>query len=166
MEIRIFYPASYLPHKNHKQLIKAAFQIYKEIPEIKFILTIKKDIYNVLPPNISCIGNISRKRVINLMKKSDALIFLSSFESLGIPLIEAANVDLPIIVPQLPYALELLGSNAYYLDIEKDFQTSLKEVLKKFKKDLSLKKVINSSIQPKIISTDSLLKIFINILKN
>ncbi len=165
MEIRFFYPASYYPHKNHYQLIKAAKIIFKNNPEIKFTLTIEKDIFKNLSPNIDCIGNISRDKVIKQMKKSDALIFLSSFESLGIPLIEASNLGLPIVVPKLPYAVEILGSNAYYFDPKKNFSESLVNILIKFKEDILLNKVKCSSIRPKIITTDSLIQIFVKKLK-
>jgi len=47
------------------------------------------------------------------MSTCHALLFLSALESLGFPLIEAAEHSLPVIAPDKPYVRELLGSNFY-----------------------------------------------------
>ena len=48
--------------------------------------------------------------------KADALLFLSTAESYGFPLIEAMYIGLPIVCPNLPYALEICGDQALYFD--------------------------------------------------
>ena len=161
LKIKLIYPASYLKHKNHYLLFSNANIIYKYLPEIEFILTLDSHDFNKVPDNIKCIGRLSRNEVLENLIVSDALLFLSSFESLGIPLIEAAKLSKPIIVPKLPYSLELIGENAYYFDMGNNFLNSFLDTLFLFIKDLKKNNVKKSVIIPEIISTDSLMKIFI-----
>ena len=161
MKINLFYPASYLPHKNHDLLFLYADKIYKEIKEINFILTINKDIYKKETRNIKCIGKISRKKVYSLIKSSDALLFLSSFESLGIPIIEAAQNSVPIIAPSLPYCKELIGENGYYFDIDNNFFNSFIKAIFTLKKDIDNKSLKKSFLIPEIIETDKLIELFL-----
>ena len=74
-------------------------------------------------PNIALLGRISHDLCIDYIKKSSALLFLSSFESLGLPLIEAAQLAKPVICPDLNYTRELLGSSPYFY--KKDSPDSL-----------------------------------------
>ena len=135
--------------------------IYKEIKDINFILTINNNIYKENPPNINCIGKISRSNVLKILNKTDGLLFLSSFESLGIPIIEAAKKSLPIIAPKLPYCKELIGDNGYYFDLKDNFYSSLIKVLFEFKKDINDKSLRKSVLIPEIIDTDHLINLFI-----
>lgn len=152
-------------HKNHDLLIKNALKIYEELPEIKIYLTIDKNIYLSEFPNIIFMGHMDRNNVLKMIKSSDALLFLSSFESLGIPIIEAASISVPIIAPKLSYSKELLGKNAYYFELENNFYDSFISVLKTFRKDIKNKTLIKSKLLPDIIDIDDLVSLFVQELK-
>src|SRR5690606_26762025 len=62
------------------------------------------------------VGRISRNEVEEWYSGSDALLFTSERETLGLPLIEAMQFGLPVIAPRLPYAVELLGDAGCYFD--------------------------------------------------
>ena len=166
MKIKFIYPASYLKHKNHSLLFANAKTIYKHFPELEFILTIEGNEFINIPNNIKCIGRISRNEVLEKLINADALLFLSSFESLGIPLIEAAKLSKPIIVPKLSYSEELIGENAYYFDLNDNFLDSFLNTLFLFRNDLKNNKVRESILIPEIISTDTLMRFFLKTLNN
>ncbi len=112
-QLTFIYPAYYYPHKNHEFLINKN-SLYKEL-NCEVVLTINyEDIalerYSL--NNIKFVGSIEKKELLKLYKKSDALIFPSHNESLGMPLLEAEIFGLPIIAPRLPY-VNAVVSNYY-----------------------------------------------------
>ena len=48
----------------------------------------------------------------------DALLFLSSNESLGLPIIEAIKCNLPIICPRAEYTGHLNANNCFFFEID------------------------------------------------
>ena len=54
--------------------------------------------------------------MIHAYQKVDGLLFLSTDESYGFPLVEAMFVGLPIVCPDLPYARTLCSDGAIYFD--------------------------------------------------
>ncbi len=67
---------------------------------------------------IKFVGLKSQKELDALYKKSDGLIFPSVLETWGLPLTEAKEYNLPILVADLPYAWENIGDyvNALFFD--------------------------------------------------
>lgn len=113
----LFYPALNYIHKNHKLLSEISNSSSKKLPVKELILTIdERDNPNEELNFIKCIGFCETSKCISYYLKSDALLFLSIKESYGFPLIEAMYFGLPIICPDLPYAIELCGSQAIYFD--------------------------------------------------
>jgi glycosyltransferase involved in cell wall biosynthesis len=128
--INLFYPASYLPHKNHS--ILASPSVYAVLAEVNasIYLTIDQGDITFFSPNISLLGRLPRSSCIEYLYASSALLFLSSFESLGLPIIEAAEAKKPIVCLDRPYSRELLGDSAYYYP--ENSPESLAIVIKKF----------------------------------
>ena len=116
MTYKLFYPASFLPHKNHLMLLQPEVLEHFYRNDIKVFLTIDG---NQLPNKSSdlliCLGRLERDACLRFLRESDALLFLSHFESLGLPLIEAADACKPVICFDLPYSRELLGDSPYYI---------------------------------------------------
>ena len=133
-KLRLFFPSSYYAHKNHKVLQDIDFGL--DWPVDKIVLTIDKALLQGLDETvIQCVGFLDTELVIEEYKKADALLFLSSEESLGLPIIEAIFLGLPIICPDLPYSRELCGSNAYYFELNS--LESLKDAIYRLKVDLN-----------------------------
>ncbi|MGD0279114.1 MAG: glycosyltransferase [Smithella sp.] len=114
-DMRLFYPAAFYPHKNHRILSKINQPSIWPISEL--ILTIPDN----LNPNpsvswIRCLDKLEPDAMLNYYRTSDALLFLSLSESFGFPLVEAMWIGLPIICPDLPYARTLCGEQAIYFD--------------------------------------------------
>ena len=113
--LRLFYPAAFYPHKNHK--ILSLIDQSKIWPVSQIILTIPKGSIALQEPSfIKCTGLLNEKIVIETYSKTDGLLFLSLTESYGFPLIEAMWLGLPIICCDLDYARALCGDEAIYFE--------------------------------------------------
>ena len=114
-KIKLFYPASCYAHKNHQLISKLEKDHFKNIESL--YLTIPK-VKNPNPKikSIKCIDVIDHNRVASIYDEVDALLFLSTEESYGLPLIEAMCFNLHIICPNLSYAKEICGEEAIYFE--------------------------------------------------
>ena len=112
--LTLFYPASFLPHKNHNLLSHSLITECLELYNINIYLTISNLDITFSSSNVTLLGRISPEACTDFLQRSSALLFLSSFESLGLPLIEASQLMKPCICPDLVYARELLGNSPYY----------------------------------------------------
>ena len=113
--VKLFYPAANYPHKNHKLLSLLDYKTQKVIKNI----TITLDSHNSPMGQheyIKCVGHLKPPEMLEEYNKADALLFLSTAESYGFPLIEAMYLGLPIVCPDLPYAREICGNQALYFD--------------------------------------------------
>lgn len=114
-KVRFFYPARDYPHKNHKLL----FEAYEKLNTI----FLKSELLLTLEPNriklkgIKALGEISQKKVLNILDRDNTvLVFPSLSESFGLPLVEALELDIPILASDLPFAREICGKCAIYFD--------------------------------------------------
>jgi hypothetical protein len=113
--LRLFYPAAPYPHKNHRLL--AGLPDAAGWPVERLTLTVPTAAHP--DPRIGwikCVGLLSPQEVIAHYAEADALLFLSSAESYGLPLVEAMWIGLPIVCPDLPYARSLCGAQGCYFD--------------------------------------------------
>jgi glycosyltransferase involved in cell wall biosynthesis len=120
--LKLFYPASRYPHKNHAILRKMQSSPQLEVALCEIILTVTSvDAPSDEHPFIRCVGQLSPEQVMQFYETSDALLFLSRKESFGFPLLEAMKLGLPILCPDLPYARWMCGSEAVYFDVESPY---------------------------------------------
>ncbi|MBC7742927.1 MAG: glycosyltransferase [Bdellovibrionaceae bacterium] len=113
------YVASGEPHKNHKRLIEAWILLSKELHFPKLALTLDQHQF----PDLCCwldkvkaeyhlsiqnLGTLPHEQVKLLYQNAGALIFPSTLESFGIPLIEARQAGLPVIASELDYVRDIL----------------------------------------------------------
>lgn len=113
------YVASGEPHKNHRQLIEAWCLLAKEgvFPSLKLTLDRahfaelcswmeqKIEQYRL---NVENAGSLPHGHVKRLYDQADALIYPSTFESFGLPLIEARQAGLPVLASELDYVRDVL----------------------------------------------------------
>lgn len=66
------------------------------------------------------LDSASDDELVSYYTNSAALIFASYAEGFGLPLIEAAQYELPIIARDIPIFREVAGSHAFYFDDSKD----------------------------------------------
>jgi glycosyltransferase involved in cell wall biosynthesis len=130
------YPANFRYHKNHNNLIKAIILLNEEKIYPSVLLTLNKhELKNskYLKIKKKYKLNISFKYYKNIEKaylKSKALIYPSLNETLGFPLIEAYNNDLPVISSDLPYSYQFYKPNLVFNANEpKDIANKMKYFL-------------------------------------
>lgn len=113
------------PRKNHAQVLEAFENLWAQGLKINlvivgksgwmlesFIKKIKNHLYNGL--QLFWLENVSDEFLEKLYANSTCLIASSEGEGFGLPLIEAAQHDLPIIARDIPEFREVAGENALY----------------------------------------------------
>lgn len=115
----IIYPATPIFYKNHCVIIDA-LRILKEqrnIDNLCFNVTFSKGEYAKfddlvrrynLGKNIRYLGYLTRDELYQHYDNSAFMVYPSYVETCGLPLLEAASKQLPIIASDLPYACEML----------------------------------------------------------
>jgi hypothetical protein len=170
-KIILFYPAAFYPHKKH-QFLKELSD-YLEINKInssnfEIWITLKEEEFKQFE-NISFLKNLGRLNPSEMNKKYgevDGLLFLSSMESYGLPIIEALTLNLPIIIADFKYSRWLCEDLAYYFKPYniKSFINSLDELSSDVinQKGVNYKNVLNKFPKDWILIADT----FKNALKN
>lgn len=116
------YPATPLPYKEHRTLVEAVRLLKQSAPEVfdkvRIHFTIPIGRYRYLEQLIADYsvnnqfvfeGVMSRDNLLSLYKSACGLLFPSTIETLGLPLLEAAAFGLPIVAADLDYAREVLN---------------------------------------------------------
>lgn len=116
---RFVYVASGEPHKNHQRLIEA-WRLLAEadlFPTLCLTLDQSRfaDLYSKIETmrrqyglQITNTSGLSHKDVLALYNEADAAIYPSTFESFGLPLIEARQAGLPVLAAELDYVRDVL----------------------------------------------------------
>jgi len=117
-EFNFIYPANNYYHKNHINLLKAIVILKEENIIPSFIFTIAKydqkleeliiKYKNKFDLQLSIQNEVSPNDMKKLYLSCDAMIFPSKFESFGMPLIEAKQLKLIIIAPELDYVRDII----------------------------------------------------------
>jgi len=138
----LFFPANFSMYKNHRTLINACAELWKEQGTEAFSLTMTGKEENfpaslkaVIDGNnypISFAGALSPEEMKAMYEKS-ILVFPSYIETVGLPLVEAKELSRPIIAADCEYAHESVGEYdkvLYFSPFDKDALISLiKKVL-------------------------------------
>ncbi|MFD2529225.1 glycosyltransferase [Polaribacter marinaquae] len=144
-KVVLFYPAAFYPHKKHDFLLKINnfIKVHNiDISNFEILLTLTKEEFASLK-GIKFLKNLGRLNSVemnNYYRKVDALLFLSSMESYGLPLVEALTINLPIVTVKFDYATWLCEDLAYYFKPyeEKSFLTAIDNLTSDLKKNKSI----------------------------
>lgn len=113
------YVASGEPHKNHARLLEAWQMLARDGLRPPLWLTLDPLRYAPVVAtldkavaehglNISNFGNVSRAALRDLYAKAAALIYPSTLESYGLPLLEARAAGLPLLTGELDYVRDIV----------------------------------------------------------
>lgn len=111
------YVASGEPHKNHRNLV-AAWQILTD-ENVKPSLALTLDTFNhqelwndlsaiIERGQLNIFNHVDQSSVRQLYLRSRALIYPATLESLGLPLLEARQFNLPILASELDFVRDSL----------------------------------------------------------
>ena len=130
------------PRKGHAQVLEAMTDLWQAGEDILLVIAGKKGwkieqlvkSINHHPENgnhLFWFENVSDAFLLQLYSHSSALIMASEGEGFGLPLIEAAQHKLPLIVRDLPVFREVAGEHAFYFSGSdgRDLQRSLSDWL-------------------------------------
>lgn len=110
------YPANMAKYKNYDILVNALSMV-QDKKSYKLHLTLTKEEYPELYKRIKVLGlenvvllegMMPHERILSMYKASKALLFPSTIETLGLPLLEAGAFGLPIIAADLDYAHQVM----------------------------------------------------------
>jgi glycosyltransferase involved in cell wall biosynthesis len=113
------YVASGEPHKNHARLVEAwrllgeggvRPPLWLTLDPARYARTLKviEHTASVHGLNITNFGNVSRNKLQELYGKAIALIYPSTLESYGLPLLEARAAGLPVLAAELDYVRDIV----------------------------------------------------------
>jgi len=113
------YVASGEPHKNHRRLIEAWCLLAKEGLFPSLALTLDERGFadlcrwigeqkNSCNLHIENLGVLPHDQVMQLYGRVGALVYPSTFESFGLPLIEARQAGLPVVASESDYVRDVL----------------------------------------------------------
>ncbi len=154
------YVADSLPHKNHRLLLKAWELSARDgfFPILALTLDPKSSSpslieeiarLNNLGVKVINLGVLTRDALIRSYLESGALIYPSLAESFGMPLIEASQLNVPIIASELDYVYDVCSPT---LTFDPNSVNSLARAIKKFQNvDLPVRKILTPSEFLKII---------------
>lgn len=130
------YPATGFLYKEHYTLFQALSilkeQHYEIADKIRIYLTLSKEecpgyvdyvLKRGLEDNICFVGKVDRMRLFSMYKTSNGLLFPSTLETIGLPLLEAASMGIPVLASEMEYAKEALqGYEGAVLVLPYDYQ--------------------------------------------
>lgn len=122
----VYYPANGWPHKNHVRLVEALRYVLSSGCDLRLIFTGMpfgvmdrlKDILTQydLADHVRHLGYVERKEVIGLYGGAKMLVFPSTFEGFGMPVLEAMTLGIPVVCSKVTSLPEIGGDAAVYFD--------------------------------------------------
>ena len=116
------YPANLWPHKNHERLIRA-FERFAERRREPFGLVLTghadgEDRAIAAPGSVQVqhLGFVSRRLLAELYRRCTALTYFSMYEGFGIPLLEAFELDAPVLCSDVASLPEVGGEATLFGD--------------------------------------------------
>jgi glycosyltransferase involved in cell wall biosynthesis len=118
-DIDFIFPSTGDPHKNHRALVLAWARLAQEGVRPSLVVTVDPGVYPNLAEwmaervgqndlRITNIGFVPPHEMPSYYRRARALIFPSTCESFGRPLLEAAEFGLPILASELDYVRDVL----------------------------------------------------------
>lgn len=134
------YIASGEPHKNHGRLLEAWCLLAGEGLFPSLCVTLDPQRFPVLCDEIETmkqqygikignLGELSHREVQALYRKAGAAVYPSTFESFGLPLLEARQAGLPVLAPELDYVRDVIDPEQSF---DPDSPLSIARAVKRF----------------------------------
>lgn len=113
----LYYPARSLRHKNHSRLFEAVALVRQEFPNLTLRLSgSEAHLLGELPPFVQHEGNISGDEILALYQECAAVVFPSTYEGFGFPVLEALALGAPLVLSDQGSLPEVALANAFFVD--------------------------------------------------
>lgn len=134
------YIATGEPHKNHRRLLAAWCLLAEEGLFPSLCVTLDANRYASLCGELKTlkkqhgikvtnVGELMHQDVLELYRKADAAIYPSTFESFGLPLLEARQAGLPVLASEMDYVRDVLDPEQSF---DPDSALSIARAVKRF----------------------------------
>ena len=119
------YPAQSWPHKNHPRLIDAVAQLRDrgiDVPIVCPGATLDVDRLRAHARDVGVAdlvftpGRVSDVDLLALYQGAHCLVFPSTYEGFGLPIVEAFDVDIPVVCSDIAALVEVAGGAAQLVD--------------------------------------------------
>ena len=121
--IKFIYPGSAETYKNHLNLLMAFEKYSTRYPNSSLTLTVSDKYHGIVElierlilkkVNIINLGWKANNEIISKCLESDVMIFPSKKESFGLGLLEAAQLNMPVISSDLDYVYEVIQPSSVF----------------------------------------------------
>jgi glycosyltransferase involved in cell wall biosynthesis len=103
-------------NKNLERVMDACFDLPLRFAILGFLGTCQKALMNDRNLDYEEYGGLSRDEVVNLYQACDLVIFVSTYEGFGMPILEAQAVGRPVITSDLSPMGDVAGEGALKVD--------------------------------------------------
>jgi glycosyltransferase involved in cell wall biosynthesis len=124
--LHLLYPAITSPHKNHRMLLEAFAKVIAVRDDAVLVLTgaagpaeyaVASAIQELgLTNNVRRLGRVPAEELDALFRDAVALVYPSTYEGFGLPLVEAMAVGCPVIASDRTALPEVVGEAGILLD--------------------------------------------------
>lgn len=116
-DVSFFYPADTVGHKNHVNLLRAWRSLHAAGHRPELWLTLDRAELSAMlaraglssdeAPDVHALGRLSREDVLSRLAMSSGLIFPSTAETFGLPMLEATALGKPIIASERDFVRDV-----------------------------------------------------------
>lgn len=115
---RILYVGNISPYKNLGVLGRAMPSVRARIPDAVLFATIPAQHFLAACPGVVPLGAMSSVELVEHYRAATVLVMPSLVETVGLPMLEAAAVGVPVLAADRPYAHDVCAGTARYFEPE------------------------------------------------
>lgn len=118
----LVYPAVTHPHKNHRFLVDLMRDEWRD-PDLRLVLTgstgsAERDVSGTTDPRIRRLGRVPDADRNGLLQMAEAMVFPSTYEGFGAPLIEAMTLGCPVVASNATCIPDVVGGAGLVLPLQ------------------------------------------------
>jgi len=131
-DLRLLYVGSGSPHKNVDTIIQGMQLLREYLAGVTLFLTWPQDHPVSKIPGVECLGYLRGARLWKAYELATAVVMPSLTETVGLPMLEAMQVETPVLAADRPYAHDVCGNSALFFDplSPEDFATKAEILLR------------------------------------